>query len=212
MPYERKRQTKARRAYCRAWTRFHESLQSNFEYTDSFPKAMKVPEAKKAAVTNWKIASLKRIPNTKQTRSNRGGTKKRATQVILVLLWTCVISKFQNLTINSRSTKARRTAWWCSEDDSGSYALFIEQGSSASHMTAAKVLDVISRLPGCAGKASDFLCPHTQVKMTMFEIIKITRSWMPSNLGTYHVLEAHHHGITFQILWHQKKDTCTDTA
>ena len=127
-----------------------------FKYTDSFSKAMKVPEAKEAAVTNWKIASLKRIPNKKQTRSNRGGTKKIATQVILVLLWTCVISKFQNLTINTRSTKARRTAWWCSEDDSGSHALFIEQGSSASHMTAAKVLDVISRLLGCAGKASDF--------------------------------------------------------
>ena len=41
------------------------------------------------------------------------------------------------------------------EDDSGSYAVFTEQGSSASHMTAAKVLGVISRLPGCAGQASD---------------------------------------------------------
>ena len=39
------------------------------------------------------------------------------------------------------------------EDDSGSYAVFTEQGSSASQMTAAKVMDIISRLPGCAGRS-----------------------------------------------------------
>ena len=37
------------------------------------------------------------------------------------------------------------------KDDSGSYAVFTEQGSSASQMTAAKVMDIISRLPGCTG-------------------------------------------------------------
>ena len=37
------------------------------------------------------------------------------------------------------------------KDDSGSYAAFIEQGSSASQMTAAKIMDIISRLPGCDG-------------------------------------------------------------
>ena len=33
------------------------------------------------------------------------------------------------------------------KDDSGSYAVFTEQGSSASQMTAVKVMDVIARLP-----------------------------------------------------------------
>ena len=32
------------------------------------------------------------------------------------------------------------------KDDSGAYAVFTEQGSSASQMIAAKVLDVIARL------------------------------------------------------------------
>ena len=41
------------------------------------------------------------------------------------------------------------------KDDSGSYAVFTEQGSSASQMTAAKIMDIISRLPGCAGQAAD---------------------------------------------------------
>ena len=41
------------------------------------------------------------------------------------------------------------------KDDSGSYAVFPEQGSSASQLTAAKVVDVKARLPGCAGQAAD---------------------------------------------------------
>ena len=51
------------------------------------------------------------------------------------------------------------------KDDSGSYAVFTEQGSSASQMTAAKVMDIISRLPGCAGQAADAVSAKTQVKM-----------------------------------------------
>ena len=33
------------------------------------------------------------------------------------------------------------------KDDSGAYGVFTEQGSSASQMTAAKVMDVIARIP-----------------------------------------------------------------
>ena len=51
------------------------------------------------------------------------------------------------------------------EDDSGSYAVFSEPGSSASQMTAAKVRDVVARLPGCAGQAADAVSAYTQVKM-----------------------------------------------
>ena len=51
------------------------------------------------------------------------------------------------------------------KDDSGSHAVFTEQGSSASQMTAAKVMDVIARLPGCAGQAADAVSTYTQVKM-----------------------------------------------
>ena len=38
-------------------------------------------------------------------------------------------------------------------------------GSSASHMTATNMLDVLSRLPDCAGEASDTVSAYTQVKM-----------------------------------------------
>ena len=48
------------------------------------------------------------------------------------------------------------------KDDSGSYAVFTEQGSSASQMTAAKIMDIISRLPGCDGQAADAVSAYTQ--------------------------------------------------
>ena len=51
------------------------------------------------------------------------------------------------------------------KDESGSYAVFTEQGSSASQMTAAKVMDIISRLPGCDGQAADAVSAYTQVTM-----------------------------------------------
>ena len=54
------------------------------------------------------------------------------------------------------------------EDDSGSYAVFTEQGPSASQMTAAKVMDIISRLPGCAGQAADAVSAETQAKWKMY--------------------------------------------
>ena len=55
------------------------------------------------------------------------------------------------------------------KDDSGSYAVFTAQGSSASQMTAAKVMDIISRLPGCAGQAADAVSAKTQVKWKMLQ-------------------------------------------
>ena len=51
------------------------------------------------------------------------------------------------------------------KDDSGSHAVFAEQGSSASQVTAAKAMDIISRLSGCAGQAADAESAYTQVKM-----------------------------------------------
>ena len=54
------------------------------------------------------------------------------------------------------------------KDDSGSHAVFIEQGSSAFQMTAAKIMDIISRLPGCrrtSSRRSNQLIPKWKWKM-----------------------------------------------
>ena len=47
------------------------------------------------------------------------------------------------------------------KDDSGSCAVFTEHGPSASQMTAAKVMDIKSRLPGCAEQAADAVSAYT---------------------------------------------------
>ena len=66
------------------------------------------------------------------------------------------------------------------KDDSGSYAVFTEQGSSASQMTAAKIMDIISRLPGCDGQAADAVSAYTQVKMKdAHKLLKIPNSECP---------------------------------
>ena len=53
------------------------------------------------------------------------------------------------------------------KDDSGSYAVFTEQG--ASQMTAAKDMNIISRLPGCAGQAADAVSAYTRSKWKMLQ-------------------------------------------
>ena len=54
--------------------------------------------------------------------------------------------------------------------------MFTEQGSSASQITAAKVMDIKSRLPGCSGQA-DAVSAETQVKMEdASTLLKIPKS------------------------------------
>ena len=66
------------------------------------------------------------------------------------------------------------------KDDSGSCAVFTEQNSSASQMTAAKVMDVIARLPRCAGQAADAVSAYTQVEMEDApKLLKIPKSECP---------------------------------
>ena len=66
------------------------------------------------------------------------------------------------------------------KDDYGSCAVFTEQGSSASQVTAVKVMDIISRLPGCAGQAADAVSAYTQVKMEDApKLLKISKSECP---------------------------------
>ena len=63
------------------------------------------------------------------------------------------------------------------KDDCGAHEVFTEQGSSASQMTAAKIMDVIASLPGCAGQAADAVSAYTHVKMEDAPRHKWPKSW-----------------------------------
>ena len=66
------------------------------------------------------------------------------------------------------------------KDNSGSYAVFTEQGSSASQMTATKIMDIISRLPGCDGQAADVVSAYTHGTMEDApKLLKIQKSECP---------------------------------
>ena len=81
------------------------------------------------------------------------------------------------------------------KDDSGSYAVFTEQGSSASQMTAAKNMDIISRLPGCDGQATDAVSAYTQVKMEDApKLFEIPKSECPDIGFVYHDTNGQNHG------------------
>ena len=54
------------------------------------------------------------------------------------------------------------------------------KGHQHHKMTAAKVMDIISRLPGCAGQAADAISASTQVKMEDApKLLKIPKSECP---------------------------------
>ena len=66
------------------------------------------------------------------------------------------------------------------KDDSGACAVFTEQGSSASQLSAAKVMDVIARSPDFDGQAADAVSACTTVKLVDApRLLKIPKSECP---------------------------------
>ena len=51
------------------------------------------------------------------------------------------------------------------KENSSAFAVFTEQGSSASQMTVAKIMDVIAKLPDCEGQAADAQSAYTHVQL-----------------------------------------------
>ena len=98
------------------------------------------------------------------------------------------------------------------KDDSGSHAEFAEQGSSASQMTAAKVMAVISSLPDCAGQAADAVSAYTQVKMTAAPNWFKFQSQNIQIFGhVFHDTSGPNHGQTLKIIWFFVNEICMAT-
>ena len=97
------------------------------------------------------------------------------------------------------------------KDKSGSYAVFNEQGSSASQMTAAKIMDIISRLPGCDGQAADAISAYTQVKMEdAHKLLKKSPNRSAQTFGfVYHDTNGQNHGPVWKTQSFLLKGICT---
>ena len=123
-------------------------------------QAMKIPAS--TAAVDKELEKLEKIPawNLTRVRSEKEVIDEAMTKGAKFhsasLMDTCHLTKAELETKHQKNTKVELYS-----DDSGSHAVFTEQGSSASRMTAAKVMDIISRLPGCAGQAADAVSAET---------------------------------------------------
>ena len=125
------------------------------------PKAVKIPDAKAAVEKEWE--KLEKLPAWQMSKVRRKKRhRKMGGQFMLLRRWKYAISRTRSWNPNSKSTEDAL----CSEVTlCGSYALFAGQGSSASQVTATKVMDCIARLPGCGGQVAGAVSAYTQVKM-----------------------------------------------
>ena len=135
------------------------------------PQAMKILAAKAAVDKEWEKLEKIAAWNLTKVRSKKEvideARMSGATVHFASLMDICHL---KNAELEAKHHKYRGRVVLRGDtvkDDSGSYAVFTEQGSSASQMTAAKIMDIISRLPGCDGQAADAVSAKTQVKWKM---------------------------------------------
>ena len=74
-------------------------------------------------------------------------------------------SKMRSFNPNHRITKAESCLGWHCNIRPWSLRIFLEQGSSASQMIAAKIMDVSARLRACDGQTVGAVSAYTQVKL-----------------------------------------------
>ena len=131
-------------------------------------EAMQNADAKKALNKEWdKLDDLKAF-RKHQVRSKAEVQKEAKDQGRTVhfgeLMELCH-EKHSELPIHLRSYKGRVVFRGDqTKDESGFYAVLSEQGTSASHLAAAKFLDAICRFPGCDGENADASSAYTQVR------------------------------------------------
>ena len=148
------------------------------------PQAMKIPAAK--AAVDKELEKLEKFSawNLTKVRSEEQVIDEARTLGSKVHFATVMdICHLKNADLEAKHQKYKGRVVLRGDivkDDSGTYAVFTEQGSSASQMTAAKIMDIIFRLPGCDGQAADATSADTQVKMEdAHKLLKIPKSECP---------------------------------
>ena len=145
------------------------------------PQAMKIPAAKAAVDKEWEKLEKISAWNLTKVKSKKQVIDEARTSGATVHFASLMdICHLKNAELVAKHQKYKGRVVLRGDivkDNSGSYAVFTEQGSSASQMTAAKIMDIISRLPGCDGQAADTVSAYTQVKMEdAHKLLKIPKS------------------------------------
>ena len=148
------------------------------------PQAMKIPAAKAAVDKEWEKLEKISAWNLTKVKSKKQVIDEARTSGATVHFASLMdICHLKNAELKAKHQKYKGRVVLRGDivkDNSGSYAVFTEQGFSASQMTAAKIMDIISRLPGCDGQAADAVSAYTQVKMEdAHKLLKIPKSECP---------------------------------
>ena len=148
------------------------------------PQAVKIPAAKAAVDKEWeKLEKISAWNLTKVKSKKMVIDEARTTGATVHFASLMDICHLKNAELETKHQKYKGRVVLRGDivkDNSGSYAVFTEQGSSASQMTAPKIMDIISRLPGCDGQAADAVSAYTQVKMEdAHKLLKIPKSECP---------------------------------
>ena len=148
------------------------------------PQAMKIPAVKAAVDKEWEKLEKISAWNLTKVKSKKQVIDEARTSGATVHFESLMdICHLKNAELEAKHQKYKGRVVLRGDivkDNSGSYAVFTEQGSSASQMTAAKIMDIISRLPGCDGQAAEAVSAYTQVKMEdAHKLLKIPKSECP---------------------------------
>ena len=86
-----------------------------------------------------------------------------------------------------------------------------ERGSSASQMTAAKIMDVIARLPGCYGQAADAVSAYTRALDGAPKLLKIPKSECPDGWIRLPRHKWPDSWVNIEDTWYILNETCLGT-
>ena len=179
------------------------------------PQAMKIPAAKAAALKEWeKLEKISAWKLTKVRNKKEVIDEARTAGATVHFASSMDICHLNNAELESKHQKYKGRVVLrgdIEKEDSGSYAVFTEQGSSASRMTSAKIMDIISRLPGFDGQAADAVSAYTQVKMEdAHKLLNIHKSECPDIFGfVYHDTIGLNHGPVWKTQLFLVKGICT---
>ena len=138
-------------------------------------KAMQIPDAKKAVDKEWQKLIDKTAWDYDSVRPKAdvvAESKRSKKKAHFGSLMDLCHEKHSELKLLVKIFKGRVVFRGDqTKDEDGFFAVFSEQGASASHIAAAKFLDAIARCPGCDGEDSDAIGAYTQVVLKEAHII-----------------------------------------
>ena len=178
------------------------------------PQAVEIPAAKAAVDKEWETLEKISAWNLTKVKSKKQVIEEArafGTTVHFASLMDICHLKIAELEAKHKKYKGRVVLRGdIVKDDSGSYAVFTEQGSSAFQMTAAKIMYIISRLPGCDGQAADAVSAETQVKMEDAQkLLKKSKIGVSRHLDSSTTTNGQNHGPVWKTQLLLSNGICT---